>query len=80
MKKFIRLFFILFTVCLLSLSFSSVYANPPDPPPVPGHGQNGNVPVGAPIDSGVCILLLLGACYAVWKLYSAKKKKAEVVN
>ena len=80
MKKFMRLFVLLFTVCLFSLSFSSVYADPTDPPPVPGHGQNGNNPAGAPIDGGAGILLLMGAGYATRKLYSLKKEKAEVVS
>jgi hypothetical protein len=80
MKKFIRSFVLLFTVCLLSLSFSSVCADPTDPPPVPDHGQNGGDPVGAPIDGGVGILLLMGAGYAARKLYSVKKEKAEVVS
>ncbi len=80
MKKFMRSFVLLFTVCLLFFSFSSVNADPPDPPSVPDHGQNGSDPVGAPIDGGVAILLLLGAGYAAWKLYSVKKEKAEVVS
>jgi hypothetical protein len=75
MKKFMRLFVLLFTLCLLSLSFSSVYADYPDPPPVPDHGQNGGDPFGAPIDGGVGILLFLGVGYAVRKLYSLKKEK-----
>jgi hypothetical protein len=80
MKKVMRLFVFLFTVCFLSLSFSSLYADSPDPPPVPDHGKNGSDPVGAPIDGGACILLLMGSGYAAWKLYSIKKEKAEVVS
>ena len=79
MKNFMRSFVLLFTVCLFSLSFSFVSADPTDPPPVPDHGQNGSGPVGAPIDGGVGILLLMGAGYAARKLYSVKKGKTKEV-
>ncbi|MFH1161578.1 MAG: hypothetical protein V1733_11645 [bacterium] len=53
-------------------------AYPQDPPPLPGgHGQNGNPPVGAPIDGGLGILLALGATYAGRKIYVARKKKRQ---
>ena len=79
MKNFIRSFVLFFTVCLLFLSFSSVCADPTDPPQVPDHGQNGSGPVGAPIDGGVGILLLMGASYAARKLYSIRKEKTKEV-
>ena len=75
-----RSFVLLFTLCLLSLSFSSVSADPTDPPPVPDHRQNGSGPVGAPIDGGIGILLLMGAGYAARKLYSVRKEKIKDVS
>ena len=40
------------------------------PPPPPGHGTTGNVPGGgAPIGSGLFILLGLGAAYGGKKIY-----------
>jgi hypothetical protein len=45
--------------------------------------QNGNnshvgqTPVGAPIDGGLSILLLMGAGYATRKIYNLKKKEKE---
>ena len=51
------------------------FADPPDPPPMPGnHGQNGAPPVGAPIDGGLGILLALGATYGGKKLWTAYHK------
>ena len=48
------------------------------PPPPPGHGSTGNVPGGgAPIGSGLFILLGLGAAYGGakgYKFYQKKKK------
>jgi len=54
----------------------SSFADDPDsvPPPPPGGG--GGTPVGAPIDGGIAILLVLGAAYAGWKLYRARKQAA----
>ena len=35
----------------------------------------GNTPVGAPIDGGLTILMLLGVGYGARKIYSIKKEK-----
>jgi hypothetical protein len=41
-----------------------------------GNGGNvGNTPVGAPIDGGLTILMLLGVGYGARKIYSIKKEK-----
>ena len=54
------------------------WADPPDAPPMPGnHGQNGNAPVGAPIDGGLGILLALGATYGGRKVWTLWKEKRE---
>jgi hypothetical protein len=78
MKTFIKslLSGVLFTL-FCSISFSAL-ADDPNPPVVPGeHGAAGDVPVGAPIDNGVIILLAMGVGYATFKLFSSRKIKAE---
>ena len=42
-----------------------------------GGGNVGNTPVGAPIDGGMGILLLLGVGYGAGKIYGLRKKKAK---
>jgi len=59
-------------VMLISTGFS--LASLGDPPLPPDHGQNGNQPVGAPIDGGLGILLALGAAYGGRKIYRAVRK------
>ena len=67
------------TVFIFMISFIflnvDVYAQVPDPPGQ--HGQNGNTGPGegAPIGSGLIILLSLGAGYGAKKFYDYKKKK-----
>jgi hypothetical protein len=50
------------------------------PPPPPGdHGESGNQPGGgAPIGSGIGILLALGAAYGGRKVYKAFKNQDEI--
>ena len=54
-------------------------AQGPPPPPGGGHGQNTNQPAGpgggAPIGSGIAILLSLGAAWGGRKVYQAYKKE-----
>jgi hypothetical protein len=62
------------TVCIAT----SVKADPPPPPIQGGHGATGNQdPVGAPIDGGLGILVILAgsAGYGGLKLYRARKKE-----
>ena len=50
------------------------------PPPPPGNpGSGGGGPVGAPIDGGLGILLVMGVAYGGRKYYQARKprKKGE---
>lgn len=43
-----------------------------------GNGSNvGSIPVGAPIDGGLSILLVLGAGYGATKLFEMRKKTKE---
>lgn len=56
----------------------SAYGDDPNPPVVPGeHGKAGDVPVGAPLDGGLSILLILGAGYGAKKIYSRKENREE---
>ena len=59
----------------LALSINS-FAAPPPPPP-PDHGQTGNQSGGAPIGSGIAILLGLAAAYGGKKLYDGRKESLE---
>ena len=49
--------------------------------PLPYHNGNGSnvgqTPVGAPIDGGLSILLLLGAGYGIKKIYNRRKEEKE---
>jgi hypothetical protein len=73
MKKFRSLLIIAMLAVLPALSFAQ--------PPVPNQNGNGssvgNTPVGAPIDGGMSILLLLGLGYGVSKTYNLSKKEAK---
>jgi hypothetical protein len=73
MKK-IKLVFILLAIFALPL------ISLPDPPGPPGSGAGqgnggGQTPVGAPIDGGLGILLVLGLGYGGKKLYETRKTK-----
>lgn len=78
MKKIIKsLAFLSVTICLMFVSVL-VYADPPGPPA--DHGVSGNQnpgPVGAPIDGGLGIIILLAgsAGYGGLKLYNARRKE-----
>jgi hypothetical protein len=78
MKTHIRLLFMGILFTLLSLVSYSSFADEPNPPIVPGqHGQGGDVPVGAPVDNGIIMLLAMGAGYGAYKLYMTRKEKTE---
>ena len=79
MKKITNIFIFLVTVIVfLCIASVSAFADDPNPPIVPGdHGHAGDVPVGAPIDGGVCVLLILGAGYGAKKLYTLRNVKTE---
>lgn len=71
----------LFIAAFAMMTFSAInllLADPPAPPSLPGgHGYEGNEPAGAPIDSGLGILLGLGLGYGVNVLLKARKKDAD---
>jgi len=70
MKKLHRIIAIL--LVLNGTFFYTAIGDPPDPPNPPNPGGspavNGN-PVGAPIDGGMCPLLILCAMYGSRKIY-----------
>ena len=68
-QKYIRIL----TIIVLAFATLPLLADSPPPPP-PGHSTTGNVPGGgAPIGSGVAILLALGTAYGGKKVYGSRK-------
>jgi hypothetical protein len=77
MKNKIKIFAVSLLICVATLITTNVQADAPPPPP-PDHGETGNVPGGgAPIGSGLVILLSLGAGYGAKKFYDYRKNKEE---
>jgi len=73
MKNNIKILTIALLITAASLITSNAKADDPPPPP-PGHEETGNVPGGgAPIGSGLFILLGLGAAYGAKKIYEMRK-------
>ena len=76
-KKILRILVLTVFAIFSPMLINSAFADDPLPPPPPdSHGQNGNQPTGngAPIGSGIIILLSLGAGYGAKKIYDARKK------
>ena len=72
MKTLIKTIAIPITIILLTINVSLAQ----DPPPPPGHGTSGNVPGGgAPIGSGLLVLIALGAAYGGKKVFDYRKIK-----
>jgi len=66
---------ILLTVFVAISSIALISQTPPPPPDNPSN--NGNGPVGgggAPIGSGIELLLLMGAGYGIKKVFDARRK------
>jgi hypothetical protein len=58
---------------------TGAFAQVPPPPPGGGHGGTGNQEGGgAPIGSGIGILLSMGAAYGARKIYIFRKDKEEL--
>jgi hypothetical protein len=75
MKTNIKIIAIVLLIAVATFISSNAKADAPPPPP-PDHGETGNVPGGgAPIGSGLFILLGLGAAYGGKKMYDYKKMK-----
>ena len=72
MKTLIKTIAIPITIILLTINVSLAQ----DPPPPPGHGTSGNVSGGgAPIGSGLLVLIALGAAYGGKKVFDYRKIK-----
>ncbi len=72
MKKTIRNILLLIMI-LLSPVIASFGESPGPPNPGGNPPNGGGVPVGAPIDGGLSILLVLGIGYGSRKIYQIKK-------
>lgn len=71
----------LMTLAFTLLMGTLAYTQAPPPPPAGGHGQGTNQSPsggGAPIGSGIGILLALGAAYGGSKIYNFWKQKEEL--
>ncbi len=77
MKRFIHIFTIFSLVFLLNLSVTAQMREAPDDPPgTPGTNDHA-IGEGAPIGSGLIILLSLGAAYGGRKVYAIFKDDKE---
>ncbi len=74
MKKLLASLTMILFLLTAPAVFNGAMADDPPPPP-PGHGDTGNVPGGgAPVGSGIAVLLSLGAAYG-WKKYSSSQEE-----
>jgi hypothetical protein len=73
LRKFLFILAFLFSGIYTCSAFAEGPKDDPPPPPGGGHGGGGNQ-MGAPIDGGLSILLVLSACYGGRKLYKAKNQ------
>jgi hypothetical protein len=79
MKNTVKILVISLTLGLI-IGISAVSLAQPGPPPPPsGHGSGGNQAPGggAPIGSGLIIMITMGAAYGAKKLFDARKKLEE---
>ena len=76
MNTITKFFTIALLFTILHCGFSSYGQDPPPPPSGGGQGGSGNVPGGgAPIGSGITMILLLGAAYGSRKLLQINKNE-----
>ncbi len=74
-----KIFLLVIFIAGIILSGNILFAQGPPLPPATGHGGTTNQSGGgAPIGSGIGILLALGAAYGGTKLYKAWKDKEEI--
>lgn len=69
-----------FAVIILFLVIAGIAKGQPPLPPSNGHGSSTNEPAGAgaPVGSGVMLLITLSVAYGTKKIYNARKDKNEV--
>jgi hypothetical protein len=76
MKKVIRSVFVTALILIPAIT-NYILADPPSPPgPGGSPAGHGGTPVGAPIDNGILILLILGVVYGAYKIYELRKAKS----
>lgn len=76
MNKVLQRVVLIVQLILLPLLITGVFADPPGPPGPGGDPSgNGGVPVGAPIDNGILVLLVLGIAYGCYKIFEFWKRK-----
>ncbi len=75
MKKNIKILITIMLILVSLVNSHMLFSQVPDPPG--NHGNNNNVPAGggAPIGSGLVILLSLGVAYGGKKLYKMRLSK-----
>jgi hypothetical protein len=86
-KRFIKIIFnyMIVSKCLccamlvfLFLVTPAVLADPPGPPGPGGNpASGGSAPVGAPVDDGILVLLVLGTAYGGYKIYKNQLSRQE---
>lgn len=67
---------------LLVMLSDVLIADPPEPPNPGGNPGGGGVPVGAPVDDGLIVLLIMGVLFGIYQFYVHWRKieKPENVN
>jgi hypothetical protein len=79
MKKFLLRIFLAAQLLIIPVLIPAVFADPPGPPGPGGDpGTGGGIPVGAPIDSAVIVLIAMGIFYGCYKIYRIRKEKTEL--
>ena len=73
-NKFLLVLFLVLSPVMVSL------ADPPGPPPDPLGGPGAPTPIGAPIDNGTIILILLGVIYVVYKNFQGRKQLKTILH
>ncbi len=72
---------ILVLMFTMLMQVSSYADDPPPPPPNGGNdptGNGGQIGGGAPVGSGLLILMGLGGCYGGYKLSGGKRKSDQI--
>lgn len=64
----------IFSMMLMIFPIINLMADPPSPPSPGGTPVGTGTPVGAPIDNGVFVLIVLGIIYGTYKLYQFRGK------
>ena len=76
MKTKFKILTITLLIAGVTMISSNIFAQTDPPPPPSGHGESGNQPPGggAPIGSGLFILIGLGTAYGAKKLFGKKEE------